>query len=497
MTDLDTTFDVEYQTGEDFEGWARRFYTCALLSGRVFRTTDGNLLVQHDGGPPIRVTDPSLFQRHLAPIVKSIRYRNVDGEHVARPCVLDRAQLNMLFGGPAADVLPLVTAVVFDPVVVPQGDGRYAMVAPGFNRGNGVYYYVPSGEPPITPVEGTYHLQRCFSAIPFENPGCFANLVAWLLGGVCLDPKIDPPLFVVSGNQQKVGKSSVIRAAGTIITGVNPNPIASQGSEFLKQLSAQFLENSRFVFLDNIVVRGGGSFDNQQLSTLLTQGFSKKIRILGHSRHVSAAGVMVAASLNDAKFVGDLATRILGCSLCAWEDRIHNPYCVHYATEHRRDLYGELLNMAITGVNDPIDDEHHKTLRFRSWLQFVRPRVEPLFGTLAISEAGMFDDITQEIYHLGLDSQRIFQGVPFHGHEFVDKIRANAARYPALYNRFDSLASDRAREVVAGHILSSRADKPLCLAGPDITVTLRSATDRHTKTLSYYFEVSEPKKDQP
>lgn len=482
----DNIFNRDITAGETRAEWAQRFYTAASNTGRVFRTSDDNLLVKPRSGRPIRIVSLDQFDGILSEIVHVVRIRNDDGREQTRTSALDRGELNKLFHSETRSCLPLVTAIVHEPVVTPTSTGTYRLSYPGYNPETGIYYYVPDGEPPIDPSPGVDTLKECFSAVPFSEPGMFHNLLAWLLGGVCLDPTLDPPLLVVTGNQQGIGKSSVIQAAGTILTGFIPNPIEPQGSEFTKQLSAQFLENQRFVFLDNIVVRGGGAYDNTHLSTILTQGFSKRVRILGHSRSVSASGVLVAASLNDAKFSSDLSSRSLPVKLHCWEPRLHVPYCKLFAIEHRRRLYGELLWLALQGADDPSGDTSYIGCRFRRWLNFIRPRVETFLGPLKLADYSELDELTLEIFAFGSDAADNPNYFPknqegFTIADFINEITSKGTRYPALSSKIARGLGDRATQTLFGQLLATRANRPLTIDGESFVRLDRCATSRSAR----------------
>ena len=469
--------------------WSSRFYSAAVATGRVFRTVgDDNILIKPKTGLPRRIITPEQFMGSLGEIVDIIERRgHADAQH-AVTVALERDEVLMLYNSESRARLPAVHAIVYEPVCVPTESGRYEVVNPGYNPRTGVYYHVDAGEPPLEPVEGVEYLKKCFSAAPFESPGHFSNLIAWLLGGVVLDPTIDPPLLVVSGNQQGIGKSSIVQAAGTIITGIPPNPISPHGSEFSKQVSAQFAENSRFLFVDNIVVKGTGTYDNSHLSTLLTQGFTKKVRILGHSRSVSSSGVLIAASLNDAKFSTDLATRSLPVKLYSWVNRLMSPYCKHFAVEYRRRLYGELLWLALQGVDDPPADDRHLAFRFRRWLAFTRPRVEAYFPALAVDSCGALDEIEQELHEFGLDAEKLLAGaaLSFTVEEFVHCVGCHQ-QYAALNQKLSSITSETRRKDAFGRMLSCKVDHPITIEGSRY-VTIKRVTDGH-----YTFVVQEQK----
>lgn len=379
--------------------------------------------------------------------VVEMRRRGRDEELLPSSAFMTQNEVATIFDSPEKVVLPPLRAVVFSPVVVPTTTGA-RVIEPGYDMESGYYYWVAPGTAPISVREGTEHLDKCFSGVPFERPSYKSNLIAWLLGAVSTDPAMQTPFLVCDGNQQGVGKTSVIQAAGYILSGALPAPIDPRGGEFWKQLGARFVENERVIVLDNITNKRGGSYDNEHLSGLLTQGTSKRIRILGQSKTVSAAGILFAASLNDAKLSADLSERSLLVRLFREKNQPMIPYCKEYAIQHRRALYGELLWLA-TQPSEPVPDSLHSNFRFRRWLDFTLPRVEKFFGPMGIEEARSLDDSTQELFSWGADNV----GVQFHTADFMSRVCSMPDRYSCLFDRIATFSSERGKAISLGRLL--------------------------------------------
>jgi len=435
--------------GQTRAEWCRDFYQKALKTGRLYLQADcGHLVYVDPSFGPRRIFSASDFYGILHSLVEVVTFRQDDnGEWQVAAALLNREETANLSDSPEKTLLPVLRALVFEPVVVPKGPG-FRIIPPGFDPESGYYYWTAPGTAPISIVEGTEHLSKVFAGVPFERPAYKANLIAWLLGAISADQAMQTPFLVCDGNQQGVGKTSVVQAAGYILSGGLPSPIDPRGQEFWKQLSTRFVENDRVIFLDNITTHRGGSYDNEHLSGLLTQGTSKRIRILGQSKTVSAAGILFAASLNDAKLSADLSERSLLVRLFREKNQPMVPYCKEYAIEHRRALYGELLWLA-TQPAPPVEDCVHSNFRFRRWLQFVMPRVEKFFGPMGIEEARSLDDATQELFSWGADNV----SSPFFAAEFLPKILAFADRYPCLYQRVASISSERGKAISIGRLL--------------------------------------------
>lgn len=433
---------------------AQRFFTALESTGRFYRSGGEGYVFFNSLGPRRLFVEREMTYavNNLLTVVRT--GKDEDGEWTDLPSLIRPEEVGTLFLDSNVQILRKLDAIVQEPAVVPCSSG-FRLLAPGYDPATETYYYVRAGEQPIEPLPGVHHLTECFSGVPFASPGHRANLIAWLLGAVCLDRSMDSPFLVVDGNQQGVGKSSCVQAGGFILSGSLPQPIDFSCSEFMKQLSTRFLEADRIMFLDNIVNNSGKSYDNSQLSSLLTQGYSKKIRILGHSRNVSASGILFAASVNEARLSTDLATRALITRLYRETTGPMTPYCKDYAIRHRRELYGELLWLA-TLTPPALSLDGYENCRFRRWLEFVAPRITPYFGPLAIQESYTLDDAVQKLFQLG--AEYLSEGISdFDVAHFLAAVCSKPG-FSSLAERFGS-QSEHGRRVSAGRFLGANTGR--------------------------------------
>jgi len=368
--------------------------------------------------------------------------------------------------------LPLVRAVVYDPVVIYTKDGPTLSTA-GYTPATQTYYWVSDDSEPITPRAGIEHIERCFSAIPFKNAAQRSNYFAWLLGGVILDRRLNAPLMVIDGNQRNIGKSSIQSAAGIILTGMTKVPINSAPTEFEKQLGTRFIQGDRFISLDNIVTERGKSYKNEPLARHLTSGWSARVRVLGVSREIEQTGVLFTLTANDARIDEDLTTRSLSVALYAAQSKRMDPYCVDYALKHRREIYGELLTLALS--TNPPDQSYTNSphFRFRGWLSVVEPTCQRAFGPLDISEVSNFDDAFTELFGWGADHAE----KTFSTSELLETLRSSPDTFFALRERILTKPSTRGQAIVLGTLLKAYAGHRYSFT-PDSSVFL----DESTKT---------------
>ena len=474
--------------GETRESWCRSFYAAVRTQNVLYRTNGAGFLYIDPAQGPRRILTHSDFYGLAHSLVEVVeeRERARTHEQFLVPAYLANIESQILYSSPESMILPSVEILLTEPVVIPQADGTYRATVPGYDPEALTYYWTGSSVP-IEPIPHVHHLLQCFSGVPFAKPEYRNNLFAWLLGAICLDPLVDLPLLVVSGNQQGVGKSSCVQAAGHILAGRIPAPLNFRGSEFWKDISARFIDGDRVLFLDNIVCRRAAGFDHPHLSTLLTQGRSKKIRVLGHSRMCSANGLLFAASLNDAKLSTDLADRSLPVYLYREQNEPMVPYCREYAIKHRSEIYGELLGLALTqaaAVNVPTAP----TFRFRGWLDFIGPRILSAFGPMALQESADLDDLSQELIAYGFDNIN----TEFDSDALIHTVQAQPDRYPSLHQKINNISSDRARKISVTRLLrglTARIFSPLAGQSTSLRLLDLESDGKHAVATFVFREV--------
>lgn len=464
--------------------WCGMFFDAVSQSDRLYRGADGSLTMIDQVVGPRRILSPVEFYGSIPNYVdvhRRIEDRDGNGREV--PTIMRRDQTDILYNSDEAIRLKQIKAVVKEPVVVNCLEKPRVISKPGYDREAQIYYHVPAGEAPIEVLHTTEHLERCFSAVPFEHVEYRNNIFAWLLSSVCMDKRLDAPLLTVTGNDRGVGKSTLVQACGSVLTGELPAPIQPRGAEFEKQVGSRFAEHQRFILMDNIVTQGNASFKNANLARMLTQGWSKKVRILGQSRSVQQTGVLLALTMNDCKLDADLATRSLPVRLYRERPAPQVPFCRDYADKYRREIYGELLGLALTQGAARSETEVSPHFRFRAWLEFVGPRIEAAFGKLGLKQAEQLDDRLQELYAWGVDHVQ----EPFSANELLTKLRASEDRYPDLIMHIRTGSGDRGQKHKLAAFLKNAVGGTMQMQ-PDLFISLRIVETNPREGNKYVFK---------
>lgn len=454
----------------------------------LFRTEVGTLTYMNPLSGPQPVNGEGAFFGRCADLVNVVGSRQRGREVVDGPDFLTREEAQCLYHSSHIDELPLLRATVLEPVVLPKADGTFYLSKAGYNPEAGVFYFLPAPKQPIEPSESLEHLTTLLSGLPFEAPAYRNNVLAYLLGAVCMDPLMDPPFLSITANQRGVGKSSLAQAIGYVLTGSIPSPIDStRGEEMSKQIGTKFAEGNRLIFLDNISTDAGRAFHSDKLAALLTSGYSKTVRQLGYSRSIGQSGVLFVATFNDARMDSDLATRALAVKLYADVSRPQTPYVRDYATKHRRAIYAELLGLALRGPTfEPTDAYPH--FRFRRWLSFVMPRITRHFGDLAISTVSILEDLSQELFSWGSDNI----GKEFTAADFLREVTHTSGgglpKWPSLHDRFLNILSERGRLASVSCFLKAHTGESVMLQPDQGALLERTKEATHTAGAVYCFK---------
>jgi hypothetical protein len=164
------------------------------------------------------------------------------------------------------------------------------------------------------------------------------------------------------------------------------------------------------------------------------------------------------------------------------------PFVLHYAREHRRELYGELLWLAIQKPSIKVASDYAPTFRYKAWLEFVYPRIKEHFGNLALDEVSEMDDAVTELFGYGLDTP-----ADFVGHDLLGVILKNQQRFPGLNERFASMSSEREKKLAFTKFLKSLLNAPHSpLPGTKITLVEKQPYSRHqAATYGFVVETTE------
>jgi hypothetical protein len=481
-------FETNLGAYESCVEYAKEFYTILAGTGYVFKRKDGSITFVDEASGPRRIIGLDEFRAMAGSLLDLRRGVNTGRGRGDTPALLDRDEAVHLFGSPERGRLPELEYVLHEPAVATYGGRPHLIDQPGYHPEALAYYWRRPGAAKITPLDTTTHLEKCFSGVPFLSEEYRNNVFAWLVGGMTLDD-VNTPMMTVTGNDRGVGKSSLVQACGFILTGHNQNAIRSSGEEFEKQLGAKFAAEERFVMLDNITTTGNRSYKNSKLASLLTEGRSKQVRRLGQSRHITQTGVLFALTANDCKLDQDLATRSLMVALYRETPGPMKPYVLTYAKEHREELYGELLGLALARDSSFKIPEVYDTCRFVDWVQYVVPIVTPRFGDLAIKEAEDLDDRIQDLFGWGTDRvDKVFTL----GDLYTEIVGAGdgGGGLPGLWSSLMVAKSERARRIKLGRFVNTIVGKSQLVA-PDLTIQLQAVGVVDPKNKRKGFKFSE------
>ncbi|KPK27033.1 MAG: hypothetical protein AMK69_11020 [Nitrospira bacterium SG8_3] len=470
------SFPAALYEGETRLDWAERFYAGVIPKGLLTRKDDDSLWIAPNGCPPQRISTLDEFIGRMDSIYNVIKVKKLKGgESREIPSVLPRIDSLSLFYSEARSLLPELKAHLYEPAVFFKG-GKPRVTPPGFDPETGIFYHVPPDEDPIEPISGTRHLEECFSAVPFEKELYRNNLFAWLLGGVFFDDRNDPPMLAITGNQRGVGKSKTQESVGYLLTGQYPCAVDHTSDEFDKQLSARFREGQRFISFDNIVTGSGRAYRNDRLARMLTQGWSKRVRLLGHSRTVEQKGVLFAINANDCSLDADLSSRALPVKLYRLQPQPMVPFCHDYVRKYRREIYGELLNIALRDPV-PVPITLYPYYRYRRWLDLVYHPIQAIFGELAIDEMMELDNAIIDLYSWGNDQPDDFT---FDAKELYDHMETQAHRFMGLHEFFDNIRSNTTRSRSMTRWLNQHSGKTYTISGVSLRLVCSTPGNNHT-----------------
>jgi hypothetical protein len=260
-----------------------------------------------------------------------------------------------------------------------------------------------------------------------------------------------------------------------ILTGIFPQHVNPKSEEFDKQISTRFAAGERFISFDNIVTGTGKAYRNPNISRLLTQGYEKSARILGHSKTVSQTGVLFALTANDCKLDPDLLTRSLPIKLYSERSTPMTPFCYNYSADHRREIYGELLSL-IMESHTPIPNDFHPQYRFRKWLSLVYPVVKAHFGEMAIAEVEELDGAVVDLFSWGNDQDDDFT---FSTQDLLNQASCQPDMLNGLHDVYSSTTSKRARSTKMARFLHDHCNRPVNLSGITMTMVVAQAATKH------------------
>jgi hypothetical protein len=481
---VDNPFQADVRRHGSADVWAQSFYRLLRETGAVYRRADPRdqtLTYIRPALGPTRVTRIPEFLSMATDLIEAVR-GDPTSYSGAQASVLTLHEASILFRSCHRAELQAIEFVMREPAVATLGGKVRCLNRWGhFYEEAAAYYWKPASCPEITPLYTTTHLIECFSAVPFQSPHFRNNLIAWLLGAICLD-NLKMPMLTIAGNQQKIGKSVTAEACSIILTGAPARAIPPTGAEFTKNLGARFADEERFIFLDNIDLQGR-ALNNPTLTTLVTSSSRiKSVRKLGHSMELSQSGVLFAVTANHCKLCKDLASRALPIRLFETTPKRLEPSPQDYAMKYRAQLYGELLGLALT---EPQNTRYVSSCRFGEWGDFAATRITEKFGPLDVESSVFMEDTMQDLISWCADNV----GAEFTAKMLLDDyISKSSEIWPSFHTEFNGNTNKASQKSLVAYILARAAEYPALPTPTDEKIRL-TVVERPTRQgIMYHVE---------
>lgn len=233
-------------------------------------------------------------------------------------------------------------------------DGQF-VGTPGFHEASGIYY----DGPVIEPADDSVLLEQLLEGFHWRSSADRANTIGAILTGITMPQWIGKhPLVVIDGNQPGVGKSTLARLCGALITGNEIQPIGytRNEEEFEKQLATLVDAGCGFVVIDNAKKGKAKEVQSATLERLVTSPVLQ-FRRLGSNSAADAIvrpnNVQFCLTMNDVTLGTDLRRRALTIRL-KYEGNPHGmrfagPDPVEFALQHHAELMAELAGIVLRG----------------------------------------------------------------------------------------------------------------------------------------------------
>lgn len=409
----------------DLDDFAAAVFNHLAATNSFFRKpSESNALYYFPDGrsDPIPVDQYNFYSllHNLVSFKRWIR-PETGGDPYLVDCVLEERYVKILYGSRRRQDLPSFEIVLREPAVFLDPAGRPFVSRPGYDDATQTFSLESANG--FHPLPGVTHLKRCFSGVPFATPRFLANVIAYLLGAIVYSRSIESPLLAITGNQPGIGKTKLASSIGYILTGSEPTPVSWRGEEMNKQISALFRQGKRFIPLDNVTTKDGEPFQSPELAIHLTSGHSKSVRELGHSRNIGMQGVQFVLTANHCALHEDLAVRALMVRLHREELDVMVPYVLDQAYSFRKEIYGELLALALSTPSTAAKPLEDQFFRFRGWANFVKPRLAADFEPLELATGVI--ELDQDFFYLSewlAEDKCPFREKPFTAGELLPRL---------------------------------------------------------------------------
>ncbi len=333
--------------------------------------------------------------------------------------------------------LPILTGVVNAPTLRPDGS---LLDQPGYDAKTGLLFdprgitfpAIPDRPSMAQAKAALARLTGLLAQLPFVGEADRAVAVSAILTACSRQAYATAPMHAVTAPTAGTGKSMVIDVATAIATSRKAAVVAlgRTSEELEKRLGGALLSGDPVIALDNCEVGVGGDL----LCQMLTQDYVR-VRPLGVSDMIDLrTTVLVTATGNNLKIVGDMTRRTLMCRLDA---RVERPETRVFDTPHpvtealaRR---GELAAAAVTimrAYQVASTAAHPAPLgSFEGWSRMVRDPLVWLGMTdpvRTMEEARQSDPKLEALTSVLAQWRRILGTMPVTTRQVIDRAKAGA-----------------------------------------------------------------------
>jgi len=225
----------------------------------------------------------------------------------------------------------------------------YRIVAQsGYDKASKTYYAGPT----ITPSDDWRILEEVLGTFLWQRPEDSINYLGWLLTLVTMP--LWPgrhPFAVFNANREQLGKSTLARIAGSVVTGKRPRTISytANDDELEKRVATIVREGETVLLIDNAKRGRVGVIVSGVLERSITDP-ELNYRKLGTNSSISAVNhLAVMVTMNKARFGPDLMRRSLPINLYLEGDPRDHEFAhaniEEYVLQHREQVLAALLGM--------------------------------------------------------------------------------------------------------------------------------------------------------
>jgi hypothetical protein len=287
------------------------------------------------------------------------------------------------------DVLPTVTAIATQPIIL--ADGTVLAQTEGFDRSRGIVFHIAKELLDLVPKRESCTAEAVADAMRFLTDAWLCDVATDYAGKcrlIAADLTLiertllpDRPAFFVTAGRRGNGKTTTLAMLISAVTGVRPCAAAwsTNEEERRKALLSYFLDGVAYILWDNIA--RGSQVSCQHIEKSCTSAYYSD-RKLGVSEAVAtSASTIHFFTGNNVSPRGDLASRSLQVRLDANradpENReFKHPDPIGWTIDNRAEILQALYTVLLgnPALAQPRDADAHT--RFKLWWRIIGSAVE-------------------------------------------------------------------------------------------------------------------------